>query len=76
MAGCFVRNIIFALVVGLGIVGIAIPAHAGTTCKIVPSWCPPPPPGGKGTVPEPATLALLAAGACAAGIAARRRNKK
>jgi len=68
--------ILAAMVAGALVVG-ATSADAGTTCKVVPSWCPPPPGGGGGTsVPEPASLAVLAMGACAAAIAARRRNKK
>jgi hypothetical protein len=74
-----VRNIIWALLALVGMVGFAAPpAYAGATCKIVPSWCPPPPGGGGTTsVPEPATLGVLAMGACAAALAAaKRRGKK
>jgi hypothetical protein len=52
------------------------PAHAGATCKIIPTFGPPPPGSGGGggsqPVPEPATLAPLAAGAAAEIAAARR----
>lgn len=73
------RNLISALLLIVALFGLGTPpAEAGATCKVVPSWCPPPPGGGGGgsSVPEPATLFVLAAGACAAGLAARRRNKK
>jgi len=72
------KKIAFALVAAAAHASFAAaPVQAGQTCKIVPSLCPPPP-GGGGTadVPEPATFAVLALGACAAGLAARRRNKK
>jgi hypothetical protein len=51
---------------------------SGIICRILPFLCPPAPgTGGGGTsVPEPATLAVLAVGACAAGLAARRRRNK
>jgi hypothetical protein len=60
------------------LVTFGLPAHANSTCKVVPSWCPPPTGGGGGgtSVPEPATLAVLAAGVCAAGLAHRRRRNK
>jgi len=73
-----VRNIFWALLVALGVVALGSePASAGATCKVVPSWCPPAPGGSGGTnsVPEPATLGVLAMGACAAAVAARRRRK-
>jgi hypothetical protein len=74
-----VRNVVSALLITVGLLALGTPpAEAGVTCKIVPSWCPPPPGGGGGgtSVPEPATLIVLAVGACAAGLAVRRRNKK
>jgi hypothetical protein len=74
-----VRNVVSSLLMIVALLALWTPAvEAGTTCKIVPSWCPPPPGGGGGGngVPEPATVLVLAAGACAAGLAARRRNKK
>jgi hypothetical protein len=53
------------------------PVQAGQTCAIIPAMCPPAPPGVKsGRVPEPETLTLLAVGAVAAGLAARRRRNK
>ena len=75
-----VQKMIWAIVAMLAVVGLGTaPAHAGVTCKIVASLCPPPPSGGSGgshPVPEPISLAVLAAGAGAAGLAARRRRKK
>ena len=74
-----VRNIVVSVFIIVGMFAVGTPtADAGTTCKIVPSWCPPSPggEGGGSSVPEPASLLVLAAGACAAGLAARRRNKK
>jgi hypothetical protein len=74
-----VRKTTSTLVILVGLLGLGVPpAEAGVTCKVAPSWCPPPPGGQNGdtSVPEPATLAVLAAGACVAGLAARRRNKK
>jgi hypothetical protein len=75
-----VQKMIWAIVAMLAVVGLGMaPAHAGVTCKIVASLCPPPPSGGSGgshPVPEPISLAVLAAGAGAAGLAARRRRKK
>lgn len=74
------RNIGFVLVMMVGLLTLGMPpVEAGVTCKLVPSWCPPPAGGGGDgdtNLPEPATLAVLAVGACAAGLAARRRNKK
>ncbi len=72
------RNILLALVAVVAVVAFgASPAHAGATCKVVPTWCPPTTPGGGGSpVPEPGTLAVLAAGALGAKLAAARRNKK
>jgi hypothetical protein len=73
-------------IVGLAVIGTPL-AEAGVTCKFVPSWCPatdknaPPAANGgsstatKTSVPEPATLMLLAAGASAVGVAMRRRRK-
>ena len=61
-----------------GLLGAPI-ARAGVTCQIIPSMCPAPPGGGGGgptAVPEPGTLALLAAGAGAVGVALRRRRNK
>jgi PEP-CTERM motif len=77
----FVRKILWTVVAVIGLAALAAPpAHAGATCKIVPSFCPPPPAGGGGggtqSVPEPATLGVLAAGVAAALAARRRRNKK
>ena len=73
------RNMIWSLVAVASVLVLGAPeANAGATCTIIPSMCPPPSPGsgGKGSsVPEPATLAVLAAGAAAAGIANRRRKK-
>lgn len=70
-----VRNVILAVVMTVGVLALgATPAYAGSSCKLVPSFCPPAP-GGGGAVPEPGTLGVLAAGALAA-VAARRRNKK
>lgn len=51
-------------------------ALAGVTCTVVPAMCPPPPNGGKNPVPEPGTLALLAAGAGAVAAGLRIRRKK
>ena len=54
------------------------PAHAGVTCRWVKAWCPPATqdPGTQASVPEPATLVLLATGFGAAGLSAWRRRKK
>jgi hypothetical protein len=71
------KNLTFALVAAAAFMAFgASPVQAGATCKLVPSLCPPPPGGGGASdVPEPATFAVLALGACAAGLAARRRKK-
>jgi PEP-CTERM motif len=70
------RSALFA--VGCVVALSSGPVLAGSTCKLVPSWCPPAPSGGSGpsTVPEPESLTILAVGAFAVGIAARRRRKK
>ena len=65
------------------IVAISAPAaHAGQSCKWIPSWCPAqsdPDPGNSGhhdhSVPEPGTLGLLVMGA-AASIGMLRRKKR
>jgi hypothetical protein len=78
------RKLTLAMIAVASLLALSVsPAHAGATCKIIPSFCPPPPGGGGGggggggsqSVREPATLVLLAAGA-AAGIAAARRRRK
>jgi hypothetical protein len=53
-------------------------AHAAATCKMIPQFCPPieQDNGGPSEVPEPATIALLAAGVGALGLRAYRRNKQ
>lgn len=78
-----VKNLGLSIVaiVALG-VGVTTPAYAssggsGFICKLLPFLCPPAP-GGSGppkSVPEPATMAVLAAGV-AASLAARRRRDK
>jgi hypothetical protein len=75
------RELIWVLVATVGALAFGTaPAQAAVTCKVIPSLCPPPPHeghGGKESVPEPATLGVLAAGAAAAALAARsRRGKK
>jgi hypothetical protein len=78
------KNIALTLIAmaAVGAMGTT-PAYAGggsAICKILPFLCPPAPGGngGKGgtSVPEPATMAVLGAGAAAALAARRRRNKK
>ena len=52
------------------------PAQAGTTCKLVPTWCPAgEEPPAAASVPEPTTVVLLTTGLAAAGVAAWRRRK-
>lgn len=70
---------ILAILVGTTVLGLAgaPAAQAGVTCQIIPQMCPPPPNGGgPNPVPEPGTLALLAVGAGAVGVALRRRGNK
>jgi PEP-CTERM motif len=76
--GMHMKNMLWVLLAMVAVVSLgATPAHAGQTCKVVPSMCPPAPGGGGATsVPEPASLLVLAMGAGAAAIAARRRKKK
>ncbi len=52
------------------------PAEAGITCTWIKGMCPPDPPTRSVSVPEPATLALLATGFGAAGFAAWRRRAR
>jgi hypothetical protein len=72
------KNMLWVLLAVVVVVSLEVtPAHAGTTCKVVPSLCPPAPGGGSPTsVPEPASLLVLGIGAGAAALAARRRGKK
>jgi PEP-CTERM motif len=73
-----IKNIAWTLAASALLLPLATgPVDAGVTCKIVPTWCPPDHDHDRGTsVPEPATIAVLALGACAAGLAARARKKK
>lgn len=70
------QTILVLLATVLGMLGAPV-ASAGVTCSVVPQMCPPPPGGGGGSaVPEPGTLALLAAGTGAVAMALRRRRNK
>ena len=51
----------------------SVAAEAGITCKHIPEMCPHRP---HVSVPEPATLGLLAMGFAGAGAAAWRRRKR
>jgi len=74
--------LVLALMAALGV--LCTPARAGVTCKVIATMCPPEP--GRDwdrdrghdpkPVPEPGTLALLAAGAGAVRAALHRRRNK
>jgi hypothetical protein len=83
------RKISVALVAVATLVGFGVPvAEAGSTCKMVPSWCPadshqdfnkgsPVTVNKPTSVPEPGALALLVSGVSAVGgIALRRKRTK
>jgi hypothetical protein len=70
----YIRRILAAAVPALLLA--ASPSEAAVTCKIVPQWCPSDGSPPSASVPEPATIALLATGFGAAGFVAWRRRKR
>lgn len=76
------KKTIQALVMAAALIGAMAPAQAGNTCQLF-GFCPPSNGGGGGgghnppsSVPEPAALALLGAGALAVFAVRRRKNSK
>lgn len=74
------KHVLFLLLASVAVTTLFVPeASAGVTCQVIPAMCPPPPNGsggGNSPVPEPGTLALLAAGAGAVAAGLRNRRKK